>query len=428
MKRSAASSKSLFNLVRTGKSRLIRIRGAHVRKPLVRTITVLTAAGLLLTACSSSSSKSAANSKAPVVIGVNTSVTGSLASVIYPWTTTYRAYINYANAHGGINGRKIQLDVLDNAGSVATAASNAIKLATVDHVVAMLGPEITSTCSAAIPTADRYQVPLICGFVAPTNLSPVEKYVYNMWQPEEQSIAGQVVETKKLLGNTPVRLALVDQNLGGPQQWAAQAVSVAKANHWSVVASVETGIVSVSANALAATLAAAKPNIVWFDPSPVTEQPLYNAMKADGLNPPIIVIGNADYSLTAQIADPKMYVQTAASFVLPSTAGSGAALFRKYMAKEGITSVGALNGPISNEAAWLGAQDLVAALRSCDACTGNALVKALDTTVVSSPGISSGYGFTASSHIPFKSYYLYQWDAATGLMRLVKSDLPAGPN
>lgn len=91
----------------------------------------LAVVALLITACGSSTSGRGAGGAladgAPITIGVSTVATGPLA-INNQVTKGLSAYFAFRNANGGIDGRQVELDVVDSQGTVAGGAASVRQL------------------------------------------------------------------------------------------------------------------------------------------------------------------------------------------------------------------------------------------------------------------------------------------------------------
>lgn len=96
-----------------------------------------------LVAASQGASASNAHAKPPIVVGAISSISGG--SVFGLSDQGAQAYFNDVNAHGGIDGRKIQFTALDDAISPATAGQDARKLVA-DGAVALVAGESLLEC------------------------------------------------------------------------------------------------------------------------------------------------------------------------------------------------------------------------------------------------------------------------------------------
>lgn len=119
----------------------------------------LVALSLVAAACSSSSSGSTAGSKAPLIVGNVESITGPLASTDGAPVSGIKAWADWTNAHGGIDGRKVDLISLDDAGSPATSVTDVRKLILQDHIEVLLdGTPVDSSWASLV---EQYKIPVI---------------------------------------------------------------------------------------------------------------------------------------------------------------------------------------------------------------------------------------------------------------------------
>lgn len=103
---------------------------------------------LAVTACSSSGSKSAsgrsgssgsAQATAPLTIGMSLPMTGPVADVSKSGLQGYQLWASQQNAKGGLLGRQIKLDVLDDGFDPNQAGADYTRLISQDHVDLLLG-------------------------------------------------------------------------------------------------------------------------------------------------------------------------------------------------------------------------------------------------------------------------------------------------
>jgi branched-chain amino acid transport system substrate-binding protein len=85
----------------------------------------------------SSAAPSGAATKAPIPIGYICSCTGALASSVSVNRTSYVAFVDWTNAHGGIDGHQIKLYTADDALNPTVAATDVHKFVEQDHIVAL---------------------------------------------------------------------------------------------------------------------------------------------------------------------------------------------------------------------------------------------------------------------------------------------------
>jgi branched-chain amino acid transport system substrate-binding protein len=107
------------------------------------------------------------------VIGVSGALTGPSAGTNAPPIEGLRLYVDRLNTAGGINGKKIQLVVLDDQAEPSKAAANAKRLLTQDHVSLLILSSLSSTYAPVIAETKRANVPLmLMGAVCPKEVYP----------------------------------------------------------------------------------------------------------------------------------------------------------------------------------------------------------------------------------------------------------------
>ena len=102
-----------------------------------------------------SSSSSAKASGDSITIGTVTTNSGTAAAYGEAEVKGFELAVSEINAKGGINGKKVKLESMDDKGD-ATEASNAFnKLSGDNDVLAVAGPTISATTAAVAPLADQ---------------------------------------------------------------------------------------------------------------------------------------------------------------------------------------------------------------------------------------------------------------------------------
>src|SRR5262249_49528946 len=107
------------------------------------------------------------------VIGVTGALTGPAAGTNAPPIEGLRLYVDRLNAAGGINGKKIQLTVLDDQGEPSKAAANATRLLPQDNVALLSLSILSSTFAPVSGETKRANVPLmLVGAFSPKKFYP----------------------------------------------------------------------------------------------------------------------------------------------------------------------------------------------------------------------------------------------------------------
>ncbi|GAC1547494.1 MAG: ABC transporter substrate-binding protein [Candidatus Velthaea sp.] len=107
----------------------------------------------------------------PIKLGVMLSLSGPAAVFGIPERNAIEAIAESINKSGGVNGRKLQLIVMDDMTNPTEAARSVTQLINGDKVVAIVGPGTGGGILAAGPVAERGQTPLLgpAGTVAITD-------------------------------------------------------------------------------------------------------------------------------------------------------------------------------------------------------------------------------------------------------------------
>src|SRR3989442_2090467 len=114
----------------------------------------------------------AARAQDAYVIGVSAAMTGPASATYARVVEAMKAYVDHVNARGGLNGRKVQLLILDDSAEPSKAAANAKRLLQ-DKVVLMMNASLSSTYAPMVAEAKRANVPLYyAGAVCPKETFP----------------------------------------------------------------------------------------------------------------------------------------------------------------------------------------------------------------------------------------------------------------
>lgn len=145
---------------------MIRVYTAWLRKRLP----VFAALGLisvLCVACGSQAQVGATTTgnqqTTPIKIGISLSLSGDFAADGQAFEQGYQLWANDVNAHGGLLGRKVMLDIVSDATSPDQVQINYQRLITVDKVDLVFGPVSTLLTKPASLVANRYGYAMIEG-------------------------------------------------------------------------------------------------------------------------------------------------------------------------------------------------------------------------------------------------------------------------
>lgn len=120
-------------------------------------ITALVVAAALLAAIG------LAAAQAPIKIGISLSLSGDFSADGQGFQHGYELWKDHVNANGGLLGRQVQLDILNDNSSPDQVQTNYQKLITVDKVPLVLGPFSTLLTKPASVVANRYGYAMVEG-------------------------------------------------------------------------------------------------------------------------------------------------------------------------------------------------------------------------------------------------------------------------
>ena len=92
----------------------------------------------------------------PILVGVSLSLTGDFSADGIAFKQGYQLWAKDINAKGGLLGRQVKLDIVNDASSPVQVATNYQKLISVDHVDLVFGPFSTGLTKAASKVVNRY--------------------------------------------------------------------------------------------------------------------------------------------------------------------------------------------------------------------------------------------------------------------------------
>jgi branched-chain amino acid transport system substrate-binding protein len=113
-----------------------------------------------------------------VYIGMDSPLTGAQQVVGQGDRETVEALVRYWNAHGGIKGRRLVVDILDDSSNPSQAVQNVQKFIGDSKYAAILGSGTAAAAVATGPLASQAKVPFIALSPPTTLVSPPQPYVY----------------------------------------------------------------------------------------------------------------------------------------------------------------------------------------------------------------------------------------------------------
>jgi branched-chain amino acid transport system substrate-binding protein len=161
-----------------------------------------------------------------VYLGMDTPLTGPQAIVGQGDREAVLKLVRYWNNRGGIKGRRVVVDVLDNASNPSQAVQNVQRFVNDSKYVGILGSGNAAAAVATAPLATSGRIPFLA-LSPPTPLvAPPRPYVY-VALPTSRLYAYSMAQYLKSLGVT--RIALMGDNGGFGRDGVGQVQALAKA-------------------------------------------------------------------------------------------------------------------------------------------------------------------------------------------------------
>jgi len=377
----------------------------------VRTLAVLACTALAVAACSSSgkpsggSSASGSTKGGTYNWGINGENSGELAYYGLSLTAGIKAYVDQVNAAGGINGHKISLTVLDNAGEQSEAATNATQLATSDNVDAMFGGILSADCTAATPFVVRYKIPMAC-----LSVDQQSPYVFNLGPANQTAASPLLAAAKKVTGKSNPKAAFVYINTLTDIALAKSMGPAAKAAGVDLTTSQELNIAATDVSSAVTAVVNSHPDVMIITHTGPGMLMVLKGIRAAGLNIPVVWLdGTGNLPTLATSTDKNVYPMDVTLVPTPTSTGQAA---KNYVTAISPTITGTPTTMTLNAGesipAFATAELFGAALKKCGyPCSGAQLKTALESTQITLPGLISGnFGYTATNHYPYTSWYL----------------------
>jgi len=133
----------------------------------------------------------------PIKIGAVLSITGPASLLGDPEAKVLKMYSDQLNKDGGVLGRKIDLIVYDDEGKADKTSTLVKRLIEADNVDLIIGPTLTGNTMAAIPLAERAEIPLISIAGGGVIVEPVKKWVFKTPHTDKMATEKVFLDMKK---------------------------------------------------------------------------------------------------------------------------------------------------------------------------------------------------------------------------------------
>jgi branched-chain amino acid transport system substrate-binding protein len=197
-------------------NRTTRLNHATKRTTLAAAVTV---AGMVLAvgACGKSSSSSSASSNAPgvtattITVGTHQPLTGPAAPGYSKISPATKAYFDYVNANGGINGRKIEYKVLNDSYNPATTQTVVRQLVLQDKVFAILNGLGTPTHTGVLDFLKTNGVPDLFVASGSRSWNQPQKFPDTFGFQPDYTVEGKILGTYLKANNAGQKICFFGQ-------------------------------------------------------------------------------------------------------------------------------------------------------------------------------------------------------------------------
>jgi len=156
--------------------------------------------------------------KDEIHIGGTLGITGPIAAICTSVVEAAQAHFKKINDAGGINGRKIRYEVLDDAYSAQRSIGNARRLIEQDKVFAIFAGCGTATAAAVLTVVENTDVPYLFPYAGLDKLiQPVKKNVYSLVPLYSDQMSAII---PYVLSKSPTKTAVMESvNIAGHEGW-----------------------------------------------------------------------------------------------------------------------------------------------------------------------------------------------------------------
>jgi ABC-type branched-subunit amino acid transport system substrate-binding protein len=142
------------------KSAVERVNAVNLRKPLILTVVASALVGsLVMNGVSASAASDPGISSTEIVLGMQLPQTGAASPGYNKVDDAARAYFDYVNSKGGVNGRSIKLVVKDDTYKAGVTINTAKQLINDDKIFAFFGSVGTQTHLSVVKDINRRGIP-----------------------------------------------------------------------------------------------------------------------------------------------------------------------------------------------------------------------------------------------------------------------------
>jgi len=155
-----------------------------------------------------------ASAQGVILLGQTADYSGPQAAPVKETAAAARAYFDKVNAQGGVNGRKIVLESMDDGFDPKRSVENAKKLIEEKNVLALFLFRGTANAEAVMPVIAEKKVPMFAGVGSSKQMhEPPNRYLFNLRAPVQTEVI-TVVSQLVAQGTSSVAVVYTDDGFG----------------------------------------------------------------------------------------------------------------------------------------------------------------------------------------------------------------------
>lgn len=225
-----------------------------------------------------------------ILLGQSAAFSGAVAPQVKELTAGAQAYFDQVNRAGGIHGRKVILESLDDGFDPKRAAENTKKLIDEKKVFSLFLYRATPTTEAAMPIFTQAKVPLVAPSTGAQSMyTPVNHYLFPV-RPSYHAETDKIIEQLNAMGLKRVAIFHADDSFGKDGLSGYQAAMKRHGLTPVAVASYPRGTVKVEAAVQA--IAAAKPQTIVMVSAANAGSAFIKQTRALGPGPQFVLLSN----------------------------------------------------------------------------------------------------------------------------------------
>lgn len=345
-----------------------------------------------------------------IVLGGTNALTGPIASACSLVSNGAAAYLEAVNAQGGVHGRTIRYDLLDDNYSAQRAIANVRRLVDQAGVFAIFGGCGTATSAAALSALERTDVPYLFPFAGMEALiQPVKKNVFALlplYSAQLETTIPFVLQRQQI-----ATAAIFSNNVPGHAEWRAASRKALEAGGVKVVADEMIDVTSPERASFVLTAKNANPDLlVMVDSAPGAAR-FFIEMQRQGWKPKAVLgpaqMSDSSFLRAAEGTDTSNL--TVIGVTLPVTdpamkeCNDALAAHRRETPASSLTAYGCLTAKVMVEGLRRAGRDLTRAK----------LIAALEDGQPIDTGISGPVSFTPERRMGLTSFYPLAVDGST---------------